>query len=432
MTTWEASWGLAAPKTDDADRTSLADLLLTLCGVVVVLIFSEGWLVPVFGDKVGPEQGGMIRAVYFPGYLAGIILLAASGMDVVRAVVRQPFLIFLGGLACASYFWSIDSGETVRRVFALLLTMVSGIALAARFRWARLVEILAIAFGLLTLASLVTAVALPHIGRMAAGSEFPGAWRGVWEEKNALGGHMALFFPAFAAAAIFYPKRRMLWCAFAVLCVALLLASTSKTALLAMLIGMGGIVMVALIRSGAAMAVITTWLAVVTVGLAAGILVFDHAAVLALLGKDATLTGRTVIWKAVLTQIQHHPWLGHGYGTIWTDESRWGPLAWIVKDAHFRPHHSHNSWLEQWLWLGMVGLVGWAFFWMQSFVTGIVAVYRDKGAYLAFPFLLVYTLISLTESVTMTYNDLHWVLFVAIAVKLGFPDRAPEPQRLYV
>jgi exopolysaccharide production protein ExoQ len=112
----------------------------------------------------------------------------------------------------------------------------------------------------------------------------------VWEEKNALGGHMALFFPAFAAAAIFNPKRRVLWCGMAVLCVALLLASTSKTALLAMMLGMGGMVMVALIRSGAAMAVITTWLAVVFVGVVAGVLIFDHSAVLALLGKDATLT----------------------------------------------------------------------------------------------------------------------------------------------
>jgi len=40
---------------------------------------------------------------------------------------------------------------------------------------------------------------------MAPGSAFPGAWRGLWEEKNALGGHMAMFFPAFIAA--FEPAR---------------------------------------------------------------------------------------------------------------------------------------------------------------------------------------------------------------------------------
>jgi exopolysaccharide production protein ExoQ len=430
VTTWAPAWDQAPVRA--SGRASLSDAALLICGVIVILVFSEAWIVPIFGDKTGPAQGGLIRALYFPGYICGVVLLAASGFDFVRAMIRQPFLVFIIGFACASYFWSIDTGATERRIVALALTTLSGIALATRFRWAQLIEVLAIAFAILTVGSLIACVFIPHIGHEAADSQFPGAWRGLWEEKNALGGHMALFFPAFAAAAIFNPRRRMLWMVMGVLCIGVLLGSTSKTALLAMILGIGGLIMVGMIRTGAAMAVVTSWLAVVFIGLVAGVLIFDHNAVLAALGKDATLTGRTVIWKAVMIEIQNHPWLGHGYGTIWDDESRWGPLAWIIKHAHFRPHHSHNSWLEQWLWLGIVGLVGWAFFWMQTFVTGIITVYRDKGAFLAFPFLLVYTMISLTESVTMTYNDLHWVLFVAIAVKLGFPDPAPEPQANWV
>ena len=39
------------------------------------------------------------------------------------------------------------------------------------------------------------------------------------------------------------------------------------------------------------------------------------------------------------------------------------------------------------------------------------------------PFLLVYGLISITESITLAYNDLRWVMFVAIACKLCYPDR---------
>jgi exopolysaccharide production protein ExoQ len=425
---WEAS------PFQQRERASFKDLTVMAIGVMVVLVFSEAWIVPIFGDKTGAEQGGLIRAIYFPGYIGGIILLAMSGLDVVRALVRQPFLIFLMLLAVASYFWSIDPGETVRRVVALLLSMLAGIALATKFRWGRLAEVFAIAFALMTVGSLVASAAIPHIGREAAGSEFPGAWRGLWAEKNALGGNMALFFPAFVTAAIFNPRRRYLWAFMALLCVAMLLASTSKTALIAMILGMGALVMVALIRSGAAMAVVTSWLAVLVVGVIASVLIFDRTAVFAALGKDATLTGRTVIWKAVMIQIEKKPWLGHGYGTVWTDESRWGPLAWIVKDAHFRPYHSHNSWLEQWLWLGMTGLIGWSLFWMQTLTTGIIAVFRDKGAYLAFPILLVYSMISLTESVTMTYNDLHWVLFVAIAVKLALPDNPgkEEPFQRFV
>ncbi|MEI7932057.1 MAG: O-antigen ligase family protein, partial [Alphaproteobacteria bacterium] len=117
---------------------------------------------------------------------------------------------------------------------------------------------------------------------------------------------------------------------------------------------------------------------------------------------------------------------GHGYGTVWTDESPFSPRAWIVKDANFRPHHAHSSWYEQLLGLGYVGLTAWALFYAQTMTTGVIQAFREKGAFLALPFLVVYSLISLTESITMTYNDLRWVMFVAIACKLAYPDRLQE------
>jgi exopolysaccharide production protein ExoQ len=402
------------------------EVFATVMGVLIILIFSQGWLVPIFGDKTGAAEGGLIRAAYFPAYAAGLIVLLSSGFNMFRAIVRQPFLIFLMLLAGFSYFWSISPSETMRRVIALWLTTLAGVALASRFRWGQMIEIMAIALGILTVLSLVASAAIPSIGRMAAGSEFPGAWRGLWVEKNALGGNMSLFFPVFASAAIFHPKRRWLWWGLAALAVALVLASTSKTSLLALMLAVGGVAMVAMIQANAALAVVTVWLAVVGIGLIAAVIVFGRDMVLEALGKDSTLTGRTNIWKAVLTQIQNHPWLGHGYGTIWSDDNS-SVLKWIVKIAGFRPQHSHNSWLEQWLWLGMTGLIGWSLFFLQTLFTAIVAMFRERGALLAMGFLLPYAMISLTESETLIYNDLRWCMFVAIAVKLAFPDPPPQP-----
>ena len=304
---------------------------------------------------------------------------------------------------------------------ALGFTTLAGVALAARFRWSELAEVMAIAFGILTVASFLIALGVPRIGVMS--EIFPGAWRGVWPEKNALGGNMALFFPDFAAAAIFNPKRKWLWWGIAGLAVLLLLLSTSKTSLVAMLLGMGAMVFIALVRRGPAMAVGMSYAAVVVIFVGAAVVLFASSLLFAVLGKDATLTGRTLIWDAVMNQIEHRPWLGYGYGTVWTDKGVWGPLPWIVQEAGFKPQHAHNSWIEQWLWLGLVGLGTWIAFWLQTMATAIVAVFRDKGAYLALPFVLVYSLITITESVAMTYNDLRWVMFVTIACKLAYPDR---------
>jgi exopolysaccharide production protein ExoQ len=141
-----------------------------------------------------------------------------------------------------------------------------------------------------------------------------------------------------------------------------------------------------------------------------------------LLGKDATLTGRTMIWKAVLRQINERPWQGFGYAAVWDNESPWSPLAWIVHDSGFRPHHAHNSWLEQWLGLGLAGLIAWTAFFLQTLVANIVALYREKGAYLAMPYFVVYAVMTFSESIAVQYNDMRWAIFVALAVKLALPD----------
>jgi O-antigen ligase len=155
---------------------------------------------------------------------------------------------------------------------------------------------------------------------------------------------------------------------------------------------------------------------------------FASDVVLGLLGKDATLTGRTQIWAAVMRQIQLRPALGYGYAAIWDEDlGSWGPLAWIIHDAGFRPHHSHNSWLEQWLAMGYVGLAAWIAFFGQTLAANVVALYREKGAYLALPYFVVYAITSLSESIAVQYNDMRWTIFVALAVKLALPD--PKPVR---
>jgi O-antigen ligase len=242
-------------------------------------------------------------------------------------------------------------------------------------------------------------------------------------EKNALGGNMAMAFSIFGAAAMLVPKRAWLWWSLAGLALGLVLLSTSKTSLVSLGLGGAALAFVWICRRGAASGVAATWAAVTGAALLAAFLLFAADVFLELLGKDATLTGRTKIWAAVMRQIEERPWTGFGYSAVWDDKSGWGPLAWITKDAGFKAQHAHNSWLEQWLGMGFAGLIAWALFYGQTLIAALVAVFRDKGAYLALPFLVIYSLVSLTESIAVSYNDLRWAIFVALAVKLAWGDR---------
>jgi O-antigen ligase len=333
-------------------------------------------------------------------------------------------MVVLMLIVAASVFWSISPDQTVRRVVAIVFTTLGGLALASRYGWAALCEVLGACFAGLILLSILVAVAAPSMGVMH--ELFPGAWRGVWAEKNALGGNMALGFVVLAAAAALNPSRARLWGAFAILALALVLMSTSKTSLVSLLVGLAALIFVGLARRGPAAGVAMVWMAVVGAGLAAGIVLFAADAVFEVLGKDATLTGRTEIWTAAMRQIAERPWTGFGYGAVWDEKGVWGPLAWIVHDADFIPKHAHNSWIEQWLGLGIFGLLAFALAYLQTLLLAAVSIFRTPGAYLAVPFLAVYSLMSLTESIAVTYHDFRWVLFVAVAARLVLGDQTDE------
>ncbi len=391
--------------------------------VVMVLTFTQFWQMPLVGPNGDPDASNLIRSLFFPAYAMAVAQFAARPWSALTTAVRSPLIWLLIGLVFASTAWSIDPSTTERRAIALLFTTLAALVLASRFEWPDLLEVLATAFAVVTVCSYLLGLLVPSYGRMAAGSEFPGAWRGVYIEKNGLGDSMTMAFITLCATAVLNPRRRRLWIGFAAAAIGLVLLSTSKTSLVTLVIGSACLSFVWLVKRGPAFAIAATFVAVTGL-LALGLgIVFASDAFFALLGKDATLTGRTVIWSSVLRLIHERPWTGYGYAAIWTDESGWGPLAWIVKWSHFRAHHAHNSWLETWLALGYPGLVLWAAVVILTWGLAVFAVYRRPGGYFALPFLVFYSLTMLTESVAFIYNDLYWVIFAAMAFKLAAPDR---------
>ena len=399
---------------------TLPDIAVFGGAVAILLIYSQGWINLLTGGSDQPADSGLIRNMFLPAYGLAVVAMALWPLDTAKAVMKQPFLVMLLVVAAASTFWSVAPDTTARRVFAVSCTTMGAIAIGVRFRWAQLAEVLALSTAVLVVVSIVSAVLFPSLGRMT--ELFPGAWRGLWPEKNALGGNMAIGFAMAGSAALLNPKRALLWWGVAAGALFLVLMSTSKTSLVALLLGATSLGFVWVVKRGRPMAVAASWMAMAGIAALAGFVILAPDVFFHILGKDPTLTGRTQIWEGVIRQINLRPWLGYGYFAVWDDTSGWGPLAWIAHDARFTPHHSHNSWLEQWLGLGIFGLAAWALFYLQTATTAIIAVYRNPGGYVAFPILVVYSLTTLTESIAFVYNDMRWVLFVCLAVKLATPD----------
>ena len=207
----------------------------------------------------------------------------------------------------------------------------------------------------------------------------------------------------------------------------LLVMSTSKTSLVVAMLGCLCFAFAWGVRRGPATAVVTTFLGVVGVGAVGFAVVFAPDTLLGLLGKDATLTGRTRIWAAVMRQVASRPRTGFGYGAVWSDQSGWGPVYWVVKQYGARPTYAHNGWVDLWLGLGVYAVWIGAALLAVTWITTLVTTYRRSDACLALPFVAMFSLANLTESSIVFYNAIGWVLFVAVATKVLTPNH-PKPQ----
>ena len=403
----------------------LADIVAVVASIGLILTYVGFWSAPLTG--YGARSADFLRNFYYPAYLLALVLVCMRPGRALKGMVRSPLLIALLLLTAATYFWSIMPDLTARRIPALVFTTLAGVALASRWSWKSLTEIVAGTLAVLAVMSFLLGALLPDMGRMQ--EIFPGAWRGLWLEKNGLGHVMVQTTIFLLAAGIMVPERRKLWFGLAAVSMALVILSTSKTALLVLLLSLGAMGFVAVVKSGPLRAVVATWLAVVVV-IGAGLLIATETdLVLELLGKDATLTGRTEIWSGIMEQMSDHPWRGFGYGAVWDDPGFTGPKAWIGHQAHFLPANAHSGWLEIYIALGLGGVILFALWLVQIWAQSLWAAYASPGGWLALPMMISYTITMMSESIAMNWHELRWVIVVAVALKLALGDEpvAPNP-----
>lgn len=381
--------------------------------------FSEPLFAAIAQSQGLTDPPGYARFFFLPvyGFLAWVMWRdRAKALGAARAV---PLLLGLLALAALSTLWSIDSGATLRRSIWLALTTAFGLYLAWRHDWKSLLNVLAAGFIVLIAGSLALGLLAPSVGRMTF--EHPGAWSGLWTHKNTLGGIMALGVAICAAAAIVTPERRNLWIGCAVAAFALVLLSTSKTALIASALGIGVIGFSMLVRRGPLHAIMAG--AVVGAFLVAGVGIVFLAPdlIVAALGRDLTLTGRTDIWEASARFVEAKPWLGYGYYAFWLPDN--GPAYWVREAVAWQVASAHSSWLELALGLGRVGVVLFA---LQLFATlsrGVGVVMQPQAGLWAPAFLATFALYTLSESHALQANNIFWIIYVAVAGRLALDAR---------
>ncbi len=166
-----------------------------------------------------------------------------------------------------------------------------------------------------------------------------------------------------------------------------------------------------------------------------GVLVAAAAAVLGLstnvaeltvsrLGRDLTLTDRTLIWRDLLA-MNTNPLIGVGYDTFWLGERREQFVEVHTVDE------AHNGYLEAYLELGAVGLFLLAGVVLSAFARALQSLATESPyGRLRMAFLVVFLAYNFTES---GYKATTFICFVFLMVAIEAPATlratAPAPAR---
>ncbi len=387
--------------------------------LVLLLMFSEGLLPRLLSPEQDLEGSPILRLLWLPAYALIAALAALRFQHVARVVVGTPFLCALVALALASTLWSVDPALTARRAAAVAATTLFGLYLAARWDWTRLLTLLGVMWLGLAGASLAAGLAAPSFG--VVDEIHVGAWRGVWWEKNAFGSHMAQAALIFGVLAFMTPARRRVWLCATALAGALVLLSTSKTALVALLVAGAALGFGVLSKRGPALAIPAIAIALCLGAVAAVALATAPDAVAGLIGRDATLTGRTEIWAALEEPMSTRPWVGFGYGAFWAVDSE--PAYWIRRTLEWEAPTAHNGWIELRLGLGFAGLALFAGAMAQASRRAVVDAARGWGGVFAAAFLVQFAVFSLSESNALQQNAIGWATFAAVSGRLALGRR---------
>jgi len=368
----------------------------------------------------------VIRMAIWVGTLFLVMPITGS----VRLLSRDRILLLaLPALAIVSTAWSTAPKSTIGNALDLMVLTIAGIYIGTALRPDQQMRLIMVTGVLAAVASLLMAGLFPSQGLDSSGHV--GAVKGIFTHKNSCGFFMVLLStPAFFIRRTMRIRPLVVW-GYGGLCVLLVVLSQSRTAwidLLCVALAAMGLPLLRAFRSKDRL--VLSGFATMAAASAGYVIYTSSDAILAILGKDATFSGRALVWQAVFAAITKRPLLGYGYMAFFSSLS--AGAGSLLSTTHFVVNHPHNGYLAIWLNLGMVGLVLVALVVLKA-AANTISAWRLNPYTDWYICLIVLTLVeNLSEVSLVTADDLSWLLFVVACIGLHHaahraPGESPAP-----
>lgn len=396
--------------------------------VAALLVLSNG---PMFlvQERLLLDRGG------FTGPVAEPLLVAVATGAIATVCLREagfarsrlPRPLLVTSLSVATFvvwcvlssLWSVNPDLTRPR--ALLYVGLAALAwLLADLEPRRLGRVVGWFAGLAVIASLV---AVTLVSDWAVDRN--GDWTGVFNNRNSFAPVCGLAIISLAPmAAVSRGRRRALLVAVCGCAVIGLLGAGSRTAWLAVCSAVGFASMIgwAGLRRRSGRSVVLPFVLVAAGAVSGG-------GAVARLWGESTFEQRRTMWRFAWEWIGDRPLHGHGWWSVW-NTPRFTSL-----DALLQRGSAHNSFLDVWLGVGLVGFVCYVVIVATALGATIVLLWRRPSLESWFLTAMTTFLVveNLTESFVLLYSY-NWVLILAVALRAGSrvrPGSGPRtPERI--
>lgn len=330
-----------------------------------------------------------------------------------------PVLLF-PAFCALSVFWSVDPAATLKNAAQYLVTVVIALWIGSALTIAAVFRLLSF-----TLLGCVLVSVIATYGGVVDGfqqDDYVGAERyftGLYMQKNIMGNVIVLAALATLVAGTL-ARRVTLAYGVALAMLPLLLMTKSTTSLLQYVAVVSSFHPVLwLLGSGRYALPFLTSVAVMLLAgsfliVAADIDVADAA--LTALGKEATLTGRTVIWTEGVAVFLERPLLGAGYQAFWS-APEFAHVVLAIRAAVLDSIGGfHNGYLEAAVATGLSGLALYVSMIAYAIVTnGKALVGRPAVTSLGAAYLVLLVAVrTFTESALYYQHDLELILLIAL------------------
>lgn len=416
-------------------KTKYLDILEKVFVIIGLTFFSKGF--DVGSTPAVPEPiPGLIPPIAISGiryfvWITSIILIFLRWKKCLAIASKDKYLWILVALILQSYIWSDYPSFTYQGGREIWQMTSFALYFASRFSLREQVQLIAINFGIGGILSIITALAFPAAGLHIL--DHPGAWKGIYDYKNTLGSMMiigSLAFYLLPLNNLRTPIRKKIGVILKYSGIALFLAvvilCTSKTSLVIYFLLVGILIFYSKYRWQGKITVIYLDISILILG-CVGTLVFTNwVNILSGLGKDHTMSGRTLMWGVMLLRIQDRPWFGYGRGAFWVRSSGYPAQVGGAVSHVFVAPHGHNGFLDLTLDIGLIGFTLFMISFLVAFARSLKRAYAAQSSEDIWPlaFLIFLAMNNIMESYLLRVDNIYWVLFVTTV--LSVPLHRPK------